>query len=203
MWFNTNTPIYVCDLLKQNLVVYTFVSHTSKSMNKIDDSFKKPGAVPFKWEIRPGVPKIQNPQPPLDDRHFRKQPHQREHQYSSVSNHQEDSPTLKPPPAQYSLQSPLHASSRRSGLWGLAQPNVVPSTGCFPSPMAKRKDVKKRMGEPRPRSEPDYNSDLDTPSTWSVSSRKSVSPLSSSSFASSQSSPRPCSDADWAAFGLF
>ncbi|XP_073138045.1 uncharacterized protein [Henckelia pumila] len=27
-----------------------------------DDSFKKPGAVPFKWEIRPGVPKFRNQQ---------------------------------------------------------------------------------------------------------------------------------------------
>ncbi|CAA7047839.1 unnamed protein product [Microthlaspi erraticum] len=28
-----------------------------------DDSFKRPGAVPFNWEIRPGVPKTRNPQP--------------------------------------------------------------------------------------------------------------------------------------------
>ncbi|XP_041993805.1 uncharacterized protein LOC121744084 [Salvia splendens] len=28
---------------------------------KNDDSFKKPGSIPFKWEIRPGVPK-----PPLN-----------------------------------------------------------------------------------------------------------------------------------------
>ncbi|CAL1362489.1 unnamed protein product [Linum trigynum] len=27
---------------------------------EIDESFKKPGAVPFKWEIRPGVPKLQH-----------------------------------------------------------------------------------------------------------------------------------------------
>uniref|UniRef100_A0A1J3K425 Uncharacterized protein n=1 Tax=Noccaea caerulescens TaxID=107243 RepID=A0A1J3K425_NOCCA len=28
-----------------------------------DDSFKRPGAVPFNWEIRPGVPKTGNPLP--------------------------------------------------------------------------------------------------------------------------------------------
>ncbi|ESQ27380.1 hypothetical protein EUTSA_v10019445mg [Eutrema salsugineum] len=29
----------------------------------VDDSFKRPGTVPFSWEIRPGVPKTRNSQP--------------------------------------------------------------------------------------------------------------------------------------------
>ncbi|KAI3464545.1 hypothetical protein Pfo_021208 [Paulownia fortunei] len=191
---------------------------------KIDDSFKKPGAVPFKWEIRPGVPKLQNPQAPVHDHHFqfefRKQHQRKQHAQQkqspvSIHNHPfpKAPPKLKPPPAGFYFQPPMEprthsfrSSSRtcshRFGLPVLARPDVVSSAGCFPSPLAKRKSVKKRIVDPRSRPEPEYYSDVDIPSRWSVSSRKSVSPLSSS-FASYQSSPRPVTDADWAAFGLF
>ncbi|KAL3638849.1 hypothetical protein CASFOL_016756 [Castilleja foliolosa] len=165
---------------------------------KIDDSFKKPGSVPFKWEIRPGVPKTQNPQTPSGDP--RKQ-HQRKH--------------LKPPPAGSYLfrphfetrpdsfrSPPQHTCSRRFRLSGLAQPDIVSSAGCFPSPLVKTKNASKRSGGPRSRPEYGYYSDRDIPSPWSVCSRKSnASP--SSSFASYQSSPRPVSDAVWASFVLF
>ncbi|GFP89837.1 hypothetical protein PHJA_001127500 [Phtheirospermum japonicum] len=171
---------------------------------KIDDSFKKPGSVPFKWEIRPGVPKTQNPQTPSGDPHFG---------YGSRQQHQRKQ--LKPPPAgSYfrpphfeprpdSFRSPQHTRSRRFGLSGLAQPDIVSPTGCFPSPLVKTKNAGKRSGGPRSRPEYDYYSDPDIPSPWSVSSRKSTASPSSFSFASSQSSPRPVSDAVWAGFGLF
>ncbi|KAL0438123.1 UNVERIFIED_CONTAM: hypothetical protein Slati_2295300 [Sesamum latifolium] len=200
-------------------------------IESIDDSFKKPGAVPFKWEIRPGVPKLHNPQPPSkvnDDHHFefefRKPRHQWKRQAQqnqspvAVSIHNSPFPEtprrLKPPPAGFyfhppmeprtrSLRSSPRSHSHRFGLPGLARPDVVSSVGCFPTPLAKRKNAKKSINA-RSRSEPEYYSDLDIPisSRWSVSSRKSVSPLSSS-FASYQSSPRHVVDADWAAFGLF
>lgn len=184
---------------------------------KIDDSFKKPGSVPFKWEIRPGVPKLQNPQTPsLDHHHFEfgsvKQ-HQRKQKQSPVNPFPETPRKLKPPPAGFYFQPPMEprtrsfrsssrTSSHRFGLSGLARPDVVSSVGCFPSPLGKLKNVNKRTGYPRSIPEPEYFSDLEISSRWSFSSRKSVSPLSSS-FASYQSSPRPVSDADWAGFGLF
>ncbi|KAK6131531.1 hypothetical protein DH2020_034738 [Rehmannia glutinosa] len=167
---------------------------------KIDDSFKKPGSVPFKWEIRPGVPKIQDPQPPISGRHHT--------EFETRKQHQKKQPKLKPPPSGLYFRAPLETrpeslqSSPRSSSHRFARPEVVSSAGCFPSPLANRKNAKKRNGDPRSGSEPEYYSDLDTPSRWSVSSRKSASPLSSS-FASSRSSPRPVSDVDWAGFGLF
>lgn len=75
----------------------------------IDDSFKKPGAVPFKWEIRPGVPKVRN-QP--------KQP----------------TPVIKPPPARSYFTLPLEPQRRVPG-----QPDIVSSGGCFPSPKRVKK----------------------------------------------------------------
>ncbi|XP_011102319.1 uncharacterized protein LOC105180362 [Sesamum indicum] len=200
-------------------------------IESIDDSFKKPGAVPFKWEIRPGVPKLHNPQPPStgnDDHHFEFEFRKPRHQWKRhlqqnqsavpVSIHNSTFPEtprrLKPPPAGFYFHPPMEARTRslrssprshshRFGLPGLARSDVVSSVGCFPTPLAKRKNAKKSVNAVS-RSEPEYYSDLDTPmsSRWSVSSRKSVSPLSSS-FASYQSSPRPVVDADWAAFGLF
>lgn len=47
-------------------------------MEEEDDCFKKEGRVPFKWEIRPGVPKNSQPPPP---------------------------PKLRPPPAAFLFQS--------------------------------------------------------------------------------------------------
>ncbi|KAG8378237.1 hypothetical protein BUALT_Bualt08G0116800 [Buddleja alternifolia] len=173
----------------------------------IDDSFKKPGAVPFKWEIRPGVPKLHNPSPP-SDLEFQNQ--------SPLSIHNsplpETPPKLKPPPAgfyyfqseprSYSFGSTPRTRSLRFGMPGFTRPDIVSSAGCFPSPLVKRKNEKKRIDD-HPGSEPEYYSDLDIPARWSVSSRRSVSPLSSS-FASYKSSPRPVpKDAEWAAFGLF
>lgn len=188
---------------------------------EVDDSFKKPGAVPFKWEIRPGVPKIQQQQ----------QPKKLQKQLSPPTlpspsppfNHRRPSPTpqqkLKSPPAGFIFLPPPEPRTRSfrstqrscSERWRFEQPaRVRPecvSPGCFPSPLLKRKESKRRSTHiPEPRSEPDYTLDLETLSRWSFSSRKSLSPFRdspTSSYSSYQSSPRPVNDAEWAGFGLF
>ncbi|CAK7346933.1 unnamed protein product [Dovyalis caffra] len=193
---------------------------------EIDDSFKKPGAVPFKWEIRPGVPKIQQQQ--LQQKQLKKEllppavPSP-----SPPFNHRRPSPIpqvqkqkLKPPPAgSIFLPSPepralsfRSAPRSRSERWRFEQPTRVRpecvSPGCFPSPLLRRKESKRWTSTKiaRPATEPDYTSDLDTLSRWSISSRKSLSSFPdspASSFSSYRSSPRPVSDAEWAGFGLF
>ncbi|KAJ4700728.1 serine/arginine repetitive matrix protein 1 [Melia azedarach] len=179
----------------------------------IDDSFRKPGSVPFKWEIRPGVPKIQQqqqqkqtlqppPSPPPDRRSSPPQPQK-----------------LRPPPAGFHFVPPLEPRSQsfrstprtRSERWRFEKPVLRPecvSPGCFPTPLLRRKESSKRsVRVPRPESEPGYSSDLETLARWSVSSRKSLSTFTaspaSSSFSSYKSSPRPMGDAEWAGFGLF
>lgn len=184
----------------------------------IDDSFKQPGAVPFKWEIRPGIPKPNHYQP------------------SSLK----PSPKLSSPPAgagnnhYYYYPSPLEVgsistrSSARSRSVSTRlrcdrirfdRPNTVEvisgSAGCFP-PMLKRNGKKKRNGktEPAMASEVDYTTDLETLARRLTSMRKMRSPFrdsvstssfvdSPSSLSSVQSSPRAAGDAEWAAFGLF
>ncbi|KAK9945862.1 hypothetical protein M0R45_011356 [Rubus argutus] len=144
----------------------------------IDDyDFTKPGAVPFQWEIRPGVPKIQ-------------------HQKQAVAA------PPSPQPCDYNL-SPLKPPP--SGT--LFVPPEEPRTQSFRSGAATRtrgRVVLERCPNPHTKSEPDYTNDLETLSRWSISSRKSLlSPTSMSSYSSYQSSPRPVSDAEWAGFGLF
>lgn len=163
-------------------------------MDDDDDLFKKPGAVPFKWEIKPGVP-------------------------ISHQTTESPSPKLRPPPAGSYPFSPVEPRTHsfrsvprfRSDRWRfdrplLSRPESV-SSGCFFSPflrrLQRRKTVPKRVTEPE--NEPDYASELETLSRWSLSSRKSLSPfrVSTTSSSSVASSPRPVSDAEWAGFGLF
>ncbi|CAI9765175.1 unnamed protein product [Fraxinus pennsylvanica] len=186
----------------------------------MDDSFKKPGAIPFKWEIRPGVPKLRQPQEPLYEprsglflpkHHLEPPPKPPSHHNSPFR----DTPTRKlgPPPAGLYFHPSTQTRSksfraRSQRILGRAE--CVSPVGCFPSPSVKRRnEVKKSVYkfEFRPGTEPNYNSDIETVSRWSVSSRKSISPFRdspmSSSFSSYQSSPRLMADADWAGFGLF
>ncbi|XWS25101.1 hypothetical protein CRYUN_Cryun27aG0042100 [Craigia yunnanensis] len=194
----------------------------------VDDSFKKPGAVPFKWEIRPGVPKIQQQQKQQQQQSPQKQQKQKQlppplPPPASPFINQRSLPTspgplhqqkLKPPPAgSYLLLTtePRSHSFRstprtRSERWRFDQPTQLPpecvSPGCFPSPLLRRKGSKRRTQK----TEQDYVLDLETLSRWSVSSRRSLSPFYGSpvsSFSSFRSSPRPVADAEWAGFGLF
>lgn len=157
----------------------------------IDESFKKPGSVPFKWEIRPGVPKHLN----------------NNHHEPSSNRH---TSSLKPPPSSptsFHFPSPRTQSSRfefdRKHV--VRQPDVV-SSGCFQARRGSFRKTNKLHANPM------YKSDLERLSEWSVSTRKSGSPLYndsplSSSFSSSyrSSSPRMVgvSDAEWAGYGLF
>ncbi|KAI3499362.1 hypothetical protein L2E82_15795 [Cichorium intybus] len=147
----------------------------------IDDSFKKPGAVPFKWEIRPGVPKLHNHlQPP--------------------SSHRPSS--LKPPPSSPSFSaSPRTQSSRfHFDKPMMGRPDVV-SLGCFQTRKGGQKKTNKLHADPV------YKSDIETLSQWSMSTQNSRSPFynspRSSSFSSYRSSPWMASDVEWAGYGLF
>ncbi|KAL5779371.1 hypothetical protein ACOSQ2_010108 [Xanthoceras sorbifolium] len=185
----------------------------------IDDSFKKSGAVPFKWEIRPGVPKSLNSPPAFDHQHNSPDSPTASHRHNSLSPPHK----LRPPPAAVQFPPSLDSQPRtqsfrstprtRSERWRFDQPTRLRpeavSPGCFPSPFLRRKESKRwlKLNVGRPKSEAGYSCDLETLGRWSVSSRKSLSELSaspaSSSFSSYKSSPRPMSDAEWAGFGLF
>ncbi|KAI4366602.1 hypothetical protein MLD38_022462 [Melastoma candidum] len=82
----------------------------------VDESFKRPGAVPFKWEIRPGVPKLH---PPTS---------------SSSSSSLLSPDILKPPPpssANFSPPPDVRTHSFRSPRRLMMQPAHVSSSGCF------------------------------------------------------------------------
>lgn len=205
-------------------LTYTHNSSKREREMTIDDSFKKPGAIPFKWEIRPGVPKLhhQSPSPQQSPsfnlRRSLLQHHEQQKQQSF--NHHRSCPTtpikLSPPPSGFHFRPPPPEPRSRSTPRGrpdrsiFAPPDNVGSGSCFPSPLVliRRKGDKKRSRRPKPESdfEPDYTSDLETLSRWSGSTRKSVSLFRdspSSSFSSYRSSPRPVSDDEWAWLGLF
>ncbi|EXB60118.1 hypothetical protein L484_013383 [Morus notabilis] len=168
----------------------------------VDDSFKKPGSVPFKWEIKPGVPKVQSQQ-------------QQTKQQPPLQEPPSPLRKLRPPPAGLVFVPPppearslsFRSSSRtRSERWRFERPEIV-TGGCFPAnPLLRRKGNRKRETTP----ESDYAAELETLARWSVSSRKTLlssfrdsTSSPSSSFSSHQSSPRPVNDAEWAGFGLF
>ncbi|RDY08365.1 hypothetical protein CR513_07407, partial [Mucuna pruriens] len=161
------------------------------------DSFKKPGAVPFKWEVKPGLPIVQQ----------------------KLHHQKLESPSLKlrpPPPAGSYLLSPAEPRTRsfrstprdRSDRWRFERPLLARaesvSSGCFFSPVFRR--LQRRKTVPKRVVEEDYTSELETLGRWSLSSTKSLSlsPFRASTASSSvASSPRPVSDAEWAGFGLF
>ncbi|KAK4756207.1 hypothetical protein SAY87_006334 [Trapa incisa] len=100
----------------------------------VDDSFKKPGAVPFKWEIRPGVPRTQ------PDHHYHC--HGR---HVSKECQPPTPPKLKPPSSQsprFPQEVPRNRSFRSAPR---ARPerrkaDLPVSQGCFPaSPMLRLK----------------------------------------------------------------
>ncbi|GAB4844151.1 hypothetical protein Ancab_037458 [Ancistrocladus abbreviatus] len=176
----------------------------------VDGSFKKPGAVPFKWEIKPGVPKFH----PL-------------HPDSVSVNHRRESLTstpqkLTPPPSgscftsQPVLKLQIFPSTRseqeKLDRPILAQPQLV-SAGCLFMSLFRRKYSKNKGAHKiKLQSERGNNhpADFGTLARCSISTRKPESPLwarDSPSFSSSHRSspghPRPVHDVDWAGFGLF
>ncbi|KAJ7959163.1 serine/arginine repetitive matrix protein 1 [Quillaja saponaria] len=169
----------------------------------LDDSFRKPGTVPFKWEVKPGVPKVEEQS---DILHPRRSSSQKLRPPPAPTGSNYFTPT-EPRTPSLRLNSRARADRLPFGL-PITRPDPVsvsPDAGCFISPFIRlllNKKLQRRIPETKP--EPDYTSDLETLSRWSASSRKSFSPFSDASSSSSRhSSPRPVNDADWAGFGLF
>ncbi|XP_016434261.1 uncharacterized protein LOC107760685 [Nicotiana tabacum] len=190
----------------------------------MDDSFTQPGAIPFKWEIRPGVPKLPHSHEPITTDHHRPLAKQEEMPMNQSRSFPETPRKLRPPPAAgFNFHSPFAEPRTRSFRSAprarserhrfdvqnlMTRPSMgVAADGCFPSPPLLRRvtEKKKKKKKQKSGSEPDYMSDLETVSRWSVSSRKSVSPFHDSlSFSSQEPSPRrPVNDADWPGFALF
>ncbi|XP_047335449.1 uncharacterized protein LOC124938973 [Impatiens glandulifera] len=193
-----------------------------------DDSFKRPGSIPFKWEIRPGVPKTQL--------HRYDSPSRNLHR-SLINHHHHQQALLQPtttttttvdllscpntPPARFETLSPVWNRSiksapqtpfRRSKSRSVEpntivrlQPEIV-GTGCLSRDYYYKK--REKRNQKKRSSDSDCSScDIESVSRLSSeSSRRSVSPLSSSEFSSHwSSSPREIRvrDSDWAGFGLF
>lgn len=133
---------------------------------RMDESFKRPGSIPFKWEIQPGIPKPHtqsttsspwktklNPTPsrtpPLS-------------QSPSIFTSPLGSPKLSPlpyrtPPSPFqspaTVRSASASPSKRRGhrilqskIHSFSHEVAVVSQGCLPVPPIRRKDDKKSMG---------------------------------------------------------
>ncbi|XP_068649021.1 uncharacterized protein [Aristolochia californica] len=156
-----------------------------------DDSFKRPGAVPFKWEISPGIPKPSSS--------------------STASSHPQK---LNPPPVGPAFSpsaSPLllrHFPSPSDQTFRVRRRHIDHSSGCFPVPPLNRKKTHNpKMLDHGHDDEDDCShmiADLQTLARWSMSSRKSLSPDSPPLLSSlSRSLRRAHDDPDWAGYGLF
>ncbi|KAK7275615.1 hypothetical protein RIF29_16735 [Crotalaria pallida] len=118
-------------------------------MGSDDYSFKKPGSVPFKWEIKPGVPKPQ---------HHHHQHHDHDHDQRNFS-----SPTSPLRSNVFSPEDLLHSRSFRSthsvqsDQWRLDRSNSMPLS-YFLSPSLGRMHSEKMNRKPAV-DEPNYRSD--------------------------------------------
>ncbi|XVF64508.1 hypothetical protein PTKIN_Ptkin09bG0175100 [Pterospermum kingtungense] len=78
----------------------------------IDDSFKRPGAIPFKWEIRPGVPKLQQQeQSPQKQQKPKPKPKPKQMQIQ-IQIQKQAPPALAPPASPFINQRSLPTSPR-------------------------------------------------------------------------------------------
>ncbi|KAJ4909166.1 hypothetical protein Rs2_03787 [Raphanus sativus] len=75
----------------------------------VDDSFKRPGTVPFSWEIRPGVPKTRPENTPLLQPHNKLSPLR----LKPLSSHSQPflPPALSPPSSSFISKSKSRSSS--------------------------------------------------------------------------------------------
>lgn len=164
----------------------------------VDESFKRPGSVPFKWELRPGVP-------------------------LPASNVPNKPPPVSLPPSYTPSSTPLFACAgsdvqypsdrwrfqrrvldlARSGRHGNLAEEV--ELGCFV--IGDKKRGRRSRGvrvEEEEESDEDVGADmiaeLQTLARWSMSARKSLSPESPPVLSSVG---RRRDDADWAGYGLF
>ncbi|KAG2254943.1 hypothetical protein Bca52824_085079 [Brassica carinata] len=197
----------------------------------VDDSFKRPGTVPFSWEVRPGVPKTRvfNPEPEPETLLFSSLPRNSPLRLKPLSHSQPlFPPALSPPSSSFISSSKSRSLSplapsfptpsklkppppSQSGLYSPA-----PSFRSTPRAFSERwqlnrsdraEEEQDRWSEKTgSRSDREYCSDMETMSPWTVSSRRSVSPRwdsPKSSFSSLRFSPRLASEAEWVGFGLF
>ncbi|KAE9595897.1 hypothetical protein Lal_00030844 [Lupinus albus] len=156
-------------------------------MGSDDYSFKRPGAVPFKWEIKPGLPKLQ---------------HQHQEQDHDQHNLSLPSPKLTPPPSWFNVfspEDPCSRSIRRTHSARFERSNSLPLS-CFLSPSLRpfsSGKMNRKHGV-----EPNYGSDLQRSlSSRSLRSLFYDSVPSSSSISNNQSLNRTVSKAGWAGFG--
>ncbi|KAL1208019.1 hypothetical protein V5N11_022059 [Cardamine amara subsp. amara] len=178
-----------------------------------DDSFKRPGAVPFNWEIRPGVPKtqpddddvptlIQPPKklPPLRLKPLSLSPSPSLSSSSSssyiydsksrpVSPFAPPSFKLKPSPSSRPLTPYFPSSSTRNGLiFGDALPRCFPKS-LFGLKKSKNDDVKKTGQVSSPSSSTSESDDFyESETTFTPSEESSQRSVTSSS--TRRSSPK-------------
>ncbi|KAK9110233.1 hypothetical protein Sjap_018293 [Stephania japonica] len=174
-------------------------------MEEVDDSFTRPGSVPFKWETRPGtpIPRSPPPQPKLSP-----PPH-------ALGRF---SPAHPPGPAIFKLPTrpvyPTRSELRLDSTIQLSSSKLTNSLHCLPcTSLLFKTRLKKRKPKPVlllvPESDTEssestvYASDLETLTRWSNSDRKSLVPSLDSPTSPCSLSPKSAVDAEWASFGLF
>ncbi|KAK9111560.1 hypothetical protein Scep_019079 [Stephania cephalantha] len=180
---------------------FSFFVFKFKNMEEVDEYFRTPGSVPFKWETRPGTPILRSPPPQLK---------------------------LSPPPSALRRPSPPHppgppllklptrpvyrsrSELRLDSATRLSSSKLVTSVHCLPCSFLLFKT--RMMKKPKPvlllvtesdTESTDYSSDLETLTRWSNSDRKSLVPSLDSPSSPSSLSPKSAVDAEWASFGLF
>lgn len=162
-----------------------------------DESFKRPGSVPFKWELRPGVPlpagDVPNKPPPVSL--------PPSYTPSSTPLFSGASSDVRCPSDRWRFQRRV-LDLARSGKHG----NLVEEVelGCFLRGDKKR--GRRSRGDREEEEESDEEvgdmvAELQTLARWSMSARKSLSPESPPVLLSSFRQRRD--DADWAGYGLF
>ncbi|XP_008807682.1 uncharacterized protein At4g04980-like [Phoenix dactylifera] len=131
---------------------------------RMDESFKRPGSIPFKWEIQPGIPKPHshsNPSSPLETKlsppPSRTPPSPSPSIFTSPLR-----PKLSPlpystPPSPFQSPTTPRSSSAspskrrghhilQSKIHAFSHEVAVVSQGCFPVPPIRRKDDKRSIG---------------------------------------------------------
>ncbi|KAL5714522.1 hypothetical protein ACHQM5_016471 [Ranunculus cassubicifolius] len=174
-------------------------------MGVMDESFKRAGAVPFKWEVQPGIPKSLPNYTPSTPSRLAPPPSESEFYFA---------PTPKrslAPTRSLSRLAPTRSLSRlltRLKSHGSSRTSVLLSLGCFPGPCVNKRSFKVNTTEKsgdESESDSEYDNITEILDSWSNSPQKLTdSPLRDSASSSSErSSPPPSDDVHWAAFGLF
>ncbi|KAL8144105.1 hypothetical protein V2J09_017137 [Rumex salicifolius] len=167
--------------VQSKAIGYNFLSSRfEENMGEVDDSYRKPGTIPFKWESRPGVPK----------------PYK-----TATSDHHCSPAKLTPPPSSLGSGRSFRSVTRLRPDRHRPEPPMVVSDECFFSPLFRRRWAKKNKKVAH-KASPEYRQS----GLSSSAVRKSFSLWESSTCSSSFSSfrsPQPVREPEWAGFGLF